>query len=202
MSLLEPKLDPDERSLFSGTVDRIKRVLTEILEQQRGGESSFVEVESTLGQIAREKSIAWNSSVQFQYEVSEGRAPWVRMNSDVLERVVLNLLENSYQAIEACDHRKIHLRLEKSSSLACIVIEDNGPGFSVDLLNDIKSGHFRSTKTDGNGLGLRFAINEVEKAGGHVDLGESQLAGARVVLAFPVQPPLESLEKGSLVSGS
>ncbi|MBE0483012.1 MAG: HAMP domain-containing histidine kinase [Bacterioplanes sp.] len=105
-------------------------------------------------------------------------------NETLLHLAVLTLITNSAQAganqvtIEGDDRQGLTLR-----------VQDNGQGFSPDMLEHYQQGRVISTKTDGTGMGLYFVqlIAEHHRQGeqrGHIQLRNTE-QGAEVTLWLP-----------------
>jgi len=75
----------------------------------------------------------------------------------LLTQVLINLLNNSIEALKATESRKIEIKVADSSDGGIkITITDNGPGISTDDLEKIFI-PFYTTKENGSGIGLSLA---------------------------------------------
>ncbi|MEX1063447.1 MAG: HAMP domain-containing protein, partial [Balneolaceae bacterium] len=72
-------------------------------------------------------------------------------SEDELRRSLINLIKNSYEAVEQDAH--LVIRSERTGKMALIEIEDNGSGISEEVRDKIFVPNF-STKSSGTGLGL------------------------------------------------
>lgn len=96
-------------------------------------------------------------------------------NKKALERCVMNIINNSSRY-----SKKVELTCTQVEDYIDIVIEDNGPGFSKEMLNDVipfyKSDISRNLKSDvGSGLGLAIVRNIISNLGGSIVLGKSKM---------------------------
>jgi two-component system sensor histidine kinase RegB len=67
-----------------------------------------------------------------------------------------------------------------------VQIEDAGPGFTADMLNDLGK-PYRSTKGRlGGGLGLFLVVNVVRKLGGRLEAVNREGGGANVRIILPL----------------
>ncbi|MBN1508433.1 MAG: hypothetical protein JW955_16410 [Sedimentisphaerales bacterium] len=108
----------------------------------------------------------------------------VNMDAAKLRQVLLNLAVNARQAMGTGG--KLTLKVGKASqSEACISVRDTGCGIPPDRLARIFE-VFYSTKDEGTGLGLAIAKQNVEAAGGRIQV-ESE---AGVGTCFRVFLPL------------
>jgi PAS domain S-box-containing protein len=81
-----------------------------------------------------------------------------------IRQVILNLLKNAAQAIHQADtaskskEPRITIRTSRKENMACIEIEDNGPGMPNDVRKRIFEPFF-TTKSVGDGTGLGLSIS-------------------------------------------
>ena len=101
----------------------------------------------------------------------------VQCDRDRIHQVVVNLLRN---AIEAATSR-VCVEVSSSTSGGAIVVRDDGPGFSAEVLASLGQ-PFVTTKPTGTGLGLTIARKLVGLHGGQLDVRNDH--GAEVTAAF------------------
>ncbi len=118
--------------------------------------------------------------VRLSIEVADGVPP-VMADRRLVERAVVNLVENALQAVGHAG--TIVVRLCREQERVAIEVEDSGPGIDPEIRERIFEPFF-STKTGGSGLGLALVKKIAEDHGGGVAL-ESQPGSTRVVLWLP-----------------
>jgi signal transduction histidine kinase len=101
---------------------------------------------------------------------------------DQLHQVLLNLVRNATQAGGRDTQVRIHA--EQDNGMACIVVEDNGPGFTI----EDPARPFATSKPDGVGLGLSIAKRIVEDHDGTLELANAPGGGALVAIVLPLEP--------------
>jgi signal transduction histidine kinase len=110
--------------------------------------------------------------------------PVVRGDADGLWRVVENLLENAARHGRRGGH--VRLRVSANSTLAEIVVEDDGPGIPAAERERVvrRFARGRDTTAAGSGLGLAIVEAEARRHGGDLTLSSSELGGllARVTV--------------------
>lgn len=105
-----------------------------------------------------------------------------------LKRILSNIVNNCIEAGPGPYQIDIKVYSEETSFIV-VEVQDLGPGFSEDVLNALNAEDVSarvSTKSDGNGLGLSFARQEVLRVGGTIKFQNLSGRGALVTLRVPV----------------
>lgn len=69
-----------------------------------------------------------------------------------------------------------------------LVVEDDGPGIPMDLWERVLQRGVRADeRVKGHGIGLAVVRDLLEVYEGHIELGRSELGGARICLSFPTR---------------
>ena len=117
----------------------------------------------------------------------------VFIDPDRLRRAVINVYENACQAMTdhnntetVLDDKQLQLRVatRATGDRVEIVISDNGPGISDEILTQIFEPLF-STKNFGVGLGLPTVRHIVEQHGGNIEVETEEGRGTSIVLWLP-----------------
>ena len=104
-----------------------------------------------------------------------------------LTRVIINLINNSIQALEKTEGGKILVSVRNSDEHGFydILVEDNGPGVSQENLDKLFTPNF-TTKSSGTGLGLAISKIVLERAGASISYSKSfTLGGACFKIHYP-----------------
>ncbi len=107
--------------------------------------------------------------------------------SNEYSQIVLNLLANAKQAIQATKvaRGRVTLRLETRHGLGCLVLRDNGGGIPDAILDKIFDPYF-STKDGGSGIGLYMSRQIAEKSlGGRLEARNAE-GGAEFTVLTPL----------------
>jgi nitrogen fixation/metabolism regulation signal transduction histidine kinase len=119
-------------------------------------------------------------------ELLPGAAPAVAADRRLVERAVVNLIENALQAVG--DAGAVRLRvLEDGQGRAVVEVEDSGPGLDPQTKARIFEPFF-STKASGSGLGLALVKKIAEDHGGGVSIDSAPGETTRARLWFPPAP--------------
>jgi PAS domain S-box-containing protein len=104
-------------------------------------------------------------------------------------QILHNLLRNSFEALEQVSNARIlistRLGSDGDAHMIRIVVEDNGPGFPVDSIEQIFDPYVTS-KPKGTGLGLAIVKKLVEEHGGRVEATNVEEGGARMTILMPM----------------
>ncbi|MBX7071982.1 MAG: HAMP domain-containing histidine kinase [Pirellulales bacterium] len=82
-----------------------------------------------------------------------------------MRQLLLNLTINALEAVEACAHRIVTIRLERLAQSARVLVCDTGPGVATAVEADLFE-PFASSKPEGIGLGLAVASQIARSHGG------------------------------------
>ena len=111
-----------------------------------------------------------------------------RLHGDpvLLEQVLVNLVINAMDAMEATPHGRRHITIssEARGTDIVVVVHDTGPGLPADLLGRLFT-PFVTTKSHGVGIGLAIARTIVEAHGGTIGARNSPVGGAIFTLTLP-----------------
>jgi signal transduction histidine kinase len=120
------------------------------------------------------------------HEVTTDLAEHVIVDADVtlLNRVVINLLENELTHLPAGCRVKIRLYSDQGS--AVLVVEDNGPGFPANIGSQLFKRFVKGKHSPGHGLGLAFVDAVAQAHGGGTRVSDRAGGGAVITVSLPV----------------
>lgn len=112
--------------------------------------------------------------------------PVVQLEASAVGQIVLNLVLNAAQAIEArkLTDRTIRVSLASDEDEAVIVVADDGPGIAGELLPRIFD-PYMTTRANGSGVGLALVRDIAVRAGGTVRARSSEGEGSRFEVRLP-----------------
>ena len=116
--------------------------------------------------------------------------PAVEAERIQLQQVLINLLLNAVQAMDAVapETRRLRLRTFADDGQASLAVEDSGPGFDPDTAAKLFSAFF-TTKSSGMGMGLSICRSIVEAAGGRIWATRNAGPGATFHFTLPNSLP-------------
>jgi len=128
--------------------------------------------------------------------------PDVACSSRRLEQVLINLLQNAWQALQGLEARIfVETALSHESETVVIAIRDEGPGMPPDVLERIKDPFF-TTRRDkgGTGLGIFIANSIVEEMGGSLSFESTEGKGTLACVRLPANS-IPGLQQNQRVMG-
>jgi Signal transduction histidine kinase len=117
----------------------------------------------------------------------------LEIDENLIGQTFVNILINAAHAVQNIDGI-INVRTSAVSGgedgdgngYIRIDFEDNGPGFSEDVVKNIFNPFFSTKKSGGTGLGLSIALNNVMVHGGYIGAENSkELGGAKISVFLP-----------------
>ena len=169
-------------------IDSINRVIQQLLDFSRPRQSQWQQVQ--LNALIEETLILVQTSgvqarIAFNCELDRS-LPAIAADRELLKQVILNLLINAVQAINA--RGEIRIRTwQYSTTQQAVTIEDNGCGIDVALQKKIFDPFF-TTKASGTGLGLALSQRIINAHQGDIHVTSMPGCGATFTLILPINP--------------
>jgi len=155
------------------------------------------------GNKAEKESINFNRLVQetlvllrrmlqkgnIQLEIDlEGNLPWMDAHPGQVQQVVLNLVQNSRDALEGYRIQGlIRVKTHLSQGNIVLSVEDNGPGIPEEIQERIFEPFFTTKENGkGTGLGLSVCAGIAKEHGGELRM-EPRLLGTCMIFELPVR---------------
>mgnify|MGYP006284567523 FL=1 len=110
--------------------------------------------------------------------------PKIMADSDMLYQAFLNIIINSFQAMN--DNGKMTIEIFHKENNVVILFQDTGPGIKEEDLEKIWTPFF-TTKDSGTGLGLGVVKNIIDAHGGNIDMVNRETEGVQVEIVLPVK---------------
>lgn len=186
----------DLPSLVEGTVEGAERTAEIVsalkrfsaVDREAISEINFNEVVEraihwiTLG-VAPDLNVHWQPTL----------TAWVRGNSGQLLQVLMNLIQNAYDAARSDGEQapQVWLSLTQEADWITLQVRDNGPGIAPEHLTHVFDPFFTTKPVGkGTGLGLSISYSIIERCGGQLLAGNPPQGGAQFTLILPqVAPP-------------
>jgi two-component system, NtrC family, nitrogen regulation sensor histidine kinase NtrY len=121
--------------------------------------------------------------VRFERRFAED-LPKVRVDSEQIRRVIINLVDNAIEAMNRSGAITIETQHDAAAGMVRLIVADNGPGISPDEREKLFMPYY-STKRRGSGLGLAIVRRIVAEHGGTIEAGENQPRGTKFTIELP-----------------
>jgi two-component system sensor histidine kinase HydH len=179
--LLAESLPPDGRSRSQAdrVVDaalRLQGLVQNLLDFARGGPIERTEVDPAELLFLAAEDAAPATTLDLDHAPPTWSLDAIRMR-----QVLENLLRN---ALQASKHGVVNARVFVESDMLNYVVDDDGPGFPDDTLDNIFEPFF-TTKSRGVGLGLAVARRIVFMHGGTIRARNKTEGGAELKISIP-----------------
>ena len=167
---------------------RMKRIIENLLRfaRQNNLAKKSANLEALLQDVlALREYHLHNNNIEVHIQI-EPQLPRVALDEDQFKQILLNLLNNSMDALDGNPGSWIRIEASSSSGRVILRFDDNGPGFGdVNRVFD----PFYTTKPvgKGTGLGLSICYGIVKEHGGEIHAENLEPSGARVALNLPVE---------------
>ena len=204
LQLLEKQLKlPEERliglredllnyvDIINSEINRLNQTVTNFLTIVRPGTRNFSsgnlidiiqEIISLLSFELKEKKITLK-------ETLDKNTPNFNMDQTALKQAILNIIQNSIQAMPKGGELIINLNNKGNcSSESCIYLQiiDNGIGMSEETQKKIFQPYF-TTRTSGSGLGLSLVDKIISRHNGEIFIKSEVNLGTMVIIVFPLK---------------
>ena len=171
--------------IMVGEVDRVNRVISELLEFARPSDLKLRKT-NLLELIDHSLRIVSHEAEFARVHIAKafnGTLPELTLDPDRITQVFLNLLINAIQAMP--EGGELTLAAEQEENMLFLHITDTGEGIAPENLADIFNPYF-TTKKNGTGLGLAIVHKIVEDHGGSMRIRSKLEVGTTVTIVLPM----------------
>jgi signal transduction histidine kinase/DNA-binding response OmpR family regulator len=109
--------------------------------------------------------------------------PSIRIVTDQISQVILNLIVNAIEALPDGGH--LELSSQQTGDWIEIKVKDDGPGLTPSQIEYLFEPFF-TTKPAGTGLGLAISFGIIERHGGTIQVESANGAGATFTVRLPI----------------
>ena len=190
-SLRDPRMSQSLPRL-ERALDRAITLATDVLNYGKSQEAAAQPAEVLLLpalQAAAEDAGFGDHGVALQTNVGNGER--VLADPDQLHRILVNLLRNAREAIEAAgrtDAGRVRVSLDRKEGSSLIRLTDNGPGLPEKATMHLFQPFAGSARAGGAGLGLAISRELAQAQGGDLALADNGPDGAAFELVLPGTP--------------
>jgi len=110
----------------------------------------------------------------------------VQADAALIHRMIANLFDNELKHLPAAC--TVTIQLQTEDDMASLLLEDDGPGFTSEVIPYLFERRVKGRESNGHGLGLAF-IDAVARAhGGAVTAHNCERGGAYIAITLPLAP--------------
>jgi len=171
-------------STIVNQVDAMKTMVNEFSEYARAPKLNLelTDINETIKEISH---LFENSGIKITTTLLKG-LPKIKVDINMMRQVLINLIQNAQDAM--VNHTKkpsIKINTNKYKNYLILSIEDNGPGFSADILKKAFEPYVTS-KSHGTGLGLAIVKKIIEEHEGTIVVENIKNGGANINIQLPI----------------
>ena len=185
-SLLQKKYQSGDDELFDyipDELDRLNELIEDFLTFARSREPQYqpVVIEDLITRVRL--GFLENEKFSIAMDIDAGLTQ-IRTDPDMLEQILLNIIQNSFQATGG--EGTIHISVRENGPTVKFEISDDGQGIDHSILPRIFE-PFYSGREKGSGLGLAISKQLCEQLGGDIQIASEVNKGTTVSLELPVK---------------
>jgi nitrogen fixation/metabolism regulation signal transduction histidine kinase len=188
---LGSKLNKDDTEILDkavstivNQVDAMKTMVNEFSEYARAPKLNLelTDINETIIEICH---LFENSGIKITTNLLKG-LPKIKVDSNMMRQVLINLIQNAQDAMVSNTKKpSIKINTNKYKNYLVLSIEDNGPGFSEDILKKAFEPYV-TTKSHGTGLGLAIVKKIIEEHEGIIVVENIKSGGAHINIQLPL----------------
>ena len=171
-------------STIVNQVDAMKTMVNEFSEYARAPKLNLelTDINETIKEISH---LFENSGIKITTTLLKG-LPKIKVDVNMMRQVLINLIQNAQDAmINNTKKPSIKINTNKYKNYLILSIEDNGPGFSADILKKAFEPYV-TTKSHGTGLGLAIVKKIIEEHEGTIVVENIKSGGANINIQLPI----------------
>ncbi len=166
---------------------RMKRIIENLLRfaRQNSLEKKSSNLESLLQDVLALREYHIRKQEVDIIVAIEANLPMVALDEDQFKQILLNLLNNSIDALEQSREKRISVEAVRQGNRIVLHFEDTGPGF-LDVNKAFDPFYTTKPVGKGTGLGLSICYGIIKEHGGEIHAVNVEPCGARIVMELPV----------------
>jgi nitrogen fixation/metabolism regulation signal transduction histidine kinase len=166
-------------------VDAMKTMVNEFSEYARAPKLNLELTD--INKLIKEITLLFeNSGIKITTKLSKSM-PEIKIDINMMRQVLINLIQNAQDAMASNTKQStIQISTNKLKNYLVLSIQDNGPGFSTDILKKAFEPYV-TTKSHGTGLGLAIVKKIIEEHDGLITIENIKNLGANINIQLPIK---------------
>ena len=168
---------------------KIESVIRRVMDFAKPSEPklTFIDINQPITDAVNLTAVTMRKSgVNLQTQLSDN-LPLTYADSNLVEVMVLNLLNNAAEAMKSMEEgKKIVVTTFEENDRIIVRISDSGPGVPLDIRNNIFDPYF-TTRPEGTGIGLSLSHRIITDHGVSLTVSDSDLGGAEFRIEIPIK---------------
>jgi signal transduction histidine kinase len=185
-TIINKKYASEKDELFTyipDELDRLNQLIEDFLTFARNREPQYQDVR--IDDLISRVRLGFLDYRKFTIQTEiESDIEQIETDPDMLEQVLLNAIQNSFQATSG--EGEIRIKVQRQGRFARFQIADNGTGVDENILPRIFE-PFYSTREKGSGLGLAISKQICEQLGGSISMSSGENQGTTLTILIPAR---------------
>ncbi len=176
--------DEKTKRIIMDAIERIQSISMELSTPSQSNSAKETNLTEMTRLIIQQKTLEYmNHNIEYVFESGEDKV-MKNINKDVFSRMLSNLINNSIESFEN-NEGTIEIDIKDFKNYFVISVKDNGKGIPADIQTHVGQRGFTFGKLEGQGLGLSYVKETVEKIGGQVNVISKENKGTLVQIVVP-----------------
>jgi signal transduction histidine kinase len=190
-----PRDDEQFRAMIESG-ERIRTLVDDLMDLSRVDQESVSRMRPADGVRACMRLIAASVPSSVQIDVDLDDTLELEGKAGDLSHVFLNLIDNAVRA--AAPNGRVFLRVARRGECVVFEAEDSGPGIPTEMHESIFTPFYTTRHAgEGTGLGLAIVRQVTLQHRGSIQVGRSQLGGARLTVSLPIGNALAAADRAA-----
>ena len=171
--------------IMDNEIDRSAKIINDLLGFTRVAKPARIrsDIKIVINDALSRVKIAKNINLSKDLK---SNLPKVAIDANQIGQVLINLIDNACQAMEAVEDGELQISTRESNGFVEIDIGDSGCGISEKSIKKIFDPLF-TTKSQGIGMGLAVSYGIIEKHNGTIDVKSQEGIGTNMCVKLPLE---------------
>lgn len=180
-------ISPESMDMVINEINRMSNLVKRLLIFSRPIDKKMkpVNINKLIHEVVNFINIERNNKCISIEQNLQADIPLIPMDENSIKQVVMNVLDNSVEAITDIGHILVITKIDIENEKLVIEISDTGEGIPDEIINKIFEPFFTS-KESGAGLGLAISYEIVKAHNGEIGFSKNGDSGAKCTIKLPL----------------